>query len=144
MTSRLYSWDVPVVEALDQVETLPGLDPARVEWDQFRFFGEGDTGRMHRVVISAYPDGAGDLQQRLRFRADTEGRFEVLGTRKGEQARPLSLDDVAQALQVSRESAGQCVALIEPALHQALHAWNDTNAVPRNSRHMPGARRPSA
>ena len=124
------SWDAPVVDALDRIEALPGAGPDRVEWAGFRFFGTDLPGRpMDRVTIAAFPAGGGHVT----FRAFADGRFEVTRatSARARAERPavdLAAADLPEALGVPAGTAARTVALIKPALHSALRAYNDAHA----------------
>lgn len=119
------TWDLPVVHALDLIETFPGFDPDRVTWDHFRFWSMGSIYRMDWVTIYAYPP----LTQppaHVRFAAYRDG-----STVTGSIDAPLSVDDVARRLAVPIESA----QLATVALHTALTA----SLTESNAAHAPGA-----
>lgn len=60
LTGPVQAWDLPVVEALDVIERLPGWSDDRVEWAGFRFFGTSAYGPMEKATIYAYPAASPD------------------------------------------------------------------------------------
>lgn len=91
---RVRSWDLPVVHALDAVETLPGFRPDQVEWDGFRFHRVGRGDQMEWTSIYAYPTST--KHGFVRF-AVTDREFTITD----QQQRALTAGDVANALYVT-------------------------------------------
>ena len=125
-------WDLPVVRALDAIEFLPGLDPDHVEFDEFRFHGEGWSGPMHAAVIHAYQPVTS---------VPYAVRFAVQGatyTVRGRGQHPLTASGVADLLHVPLASADRAVTLLGRALTESLRIYNQANTPAQN-----GAGRPT-
>ncbi|SDU77212.1 hypothetical protein [Jiangella alkaliphila] len=116
------TWDLPIVRALDKVETLAEFEPDRVEWDQFRFWGWRPDRRMDMVSIYAFPPPA-RVPTFVRFAVDEDG-FTVTGPAH----RALTVNDVAHRLAVPIQSAELAVATLHAALAAALTEWNAAHA----------------
>lgn len=125
-------WDLPVVRALDAIEFLHGLDPDHVEFDEFRFHGEGFSGPMHTVVIHAYQPVT-NVPYSVRF-AVQGATYSVQG--RGQQ--PLTASGVADLLHVPLASADRAVTLLGRALTESLRIYNEANTPARK-----GAVRPA-
>ncbi|WP_419703095.1 hypothetical protein [Promicromonospora sp. NFX87] len=115
-------WNLPVVRALDAIEFLPGLDPAHVEFDQFRFHGEGWNRPMYSAVIHAYQPVTS-----ARFTV----KFAVRGTTysvRDHDLQPLTASGVADLLHLPLASADRAVTLLKRALTESLRVYNEAHA----------------
>lgn len=120
--SEVRPWDEPVVSALDEVETLPGFAPDHVEWDYFRFYGEGMSGPMDTTSIYAFPATSG-RSEFVRFAATDDGF-----TMTDPDHHHLTPPGVARALDVPIESAEQAATALGAALTTALARFNTSTA----------------
>ncbi|QDZ14204.1 hypothetical protein [Humibacter ginsenosidimutans] len=119
LTGRVQAWDLPVVEALDAIEQLPGWSDDRVEWAGFRFFGTSAYGPMEKATIYAYQSAGPDAAP-------------VTGTgfsATDSQDHPLDTEAVARHLEAPAVGTAEAIALLGAALSASLTAYNTAHAV---------------
>ncbi|MFC8797015.1 hypothetical protein ACFT2C_04735 [Promicromonospora sp. NPDC057138] len=117
---RPEAWDMPVVRALDAIETLPGLE--RVEFGQFRFSVPSVSGPVHTAMVHAY-------------RPVTSARFTVKFAVRGttytvrdHDGQALTASGVADLLHLPLASADRAVTLLKRALTESLRIYNRAHA----------------
>lgn len=122
LTGPVQAWDLPVVEALDAIERLPGWSDDRVEWAGFRFFGTSAYGPMEKATIYAYPAARPDGAP-VRFVA-VEAGFSVTDA----QHRRLDTKAVAGHLEAPVTGTAQAILILGRALSASLTAYNTAHA----------------
>jgi len=133
------SWDLPVIQALDAIEQLPGFAPSDVRWDAFRFFGPGTRDAVNTVLILAYtptPEpGRDEGRVIFRFR---DGRFAL----RGPTRNPISIEQASRTLRTPLQSTWQAALLLRDALPAALEEFKQAHkplrlSPPRVPAHSP-------
>ncbi|SEE47478.1 hypothetical protein [Jiangella alba] len=139
MTSRPgRPWNVLVARALDQIETLPGFEPGRIGWNQYRYYRWDADSLISRISVYAFPSPT-PVRTFVRFAASVDG-FTVTGPAR----RTLTVYDVAKRLAVPVRSAELANTALRVALTTALAEWTTAHlpraATPALPRHPSAGR----
>ena len=114
-------WELPVLQAIDAVRLLPGLEADHVEFDRVRFAAPRMSGPARSATLHAYqPVTSVPFTVKFALRGTA---FAV----QGHGPQPLTVSDVADLLQVPLASADRAVTLLQAGLTGALNIHNEVH-----------------